>query len=71
MESNAMLIDVREAARLVSLSPWTIRKYINQGKLRIIRIGRRVLLEPAELRRLIEKGRDGAGREPSIQIPRQ
>jgi len=57
MESTAMLVDVKEAARLVSLSPWTIRKYISQGKLKIIRIGRRVLIEPAELERLIERGR--------------
>jgi excisionase family DNA binding protein len=69
MNSKALLVDVKEAARLVSLSPWTIRKYIGQGKLRIVRIGRRVLLEPAELERLIEKGRHDAGRKPTTQNP--
>ena len=35
---------------------------IRQGKLRFVRLGRRVLIEPAELQRLIEQGRIGGDR---------
>jgi excisionase family DNA binding protein len=47
------LFDVNSAARLLSISPWTVRSYIHNGKLRPVRLGRRVLLEEAELERLI------------------
>jgi excisionase family DNA binding protein len=57
METQKMVLDVKEAGAALSISPWTIRKYITDGKLRAIRIGRRVLVEPAELRRLVESGR--------------
>lgn len=51
------LFNVVESAEVLRLSPWTIRKYINQRKINTVRIGRRVLIEPAELQRLIEQGR--------------
>ena len=52
------LENIESAAKALSLSPWTVRAYIRQGKIRPVRIGRRVLIEPAEIRRLIEEGRD-------------
>jgi excisionase family DNA binding protein len=51
------LLDVEDAATVLSLSPWTIRAYIQTGKLQPVRLGRRVLLEPAEIRRLIAEGK--------------
>jgi excisionase family DNA binding protein len=56
---NQLLIGVREAADAVGLSHWTIRQYIRRGVIRAVRIGRRVLVEPAELERLVEDGRIG------------
>ena len=50
---------LREAAELIGLSHWTLRQYIRDGKLKAVRIGRRVLIEPSELQRLIEQGRTG------------
>jgi excisionase family DNA binding protein len=47
------LHDVKSAARLLSISPWTVRSYIHDGKLKAVRIGRRVLLCEEELERLI------------------
>ncbi len=47
------LFSVEASAELLSISPWTVRKYIKLGKLRPVRIGRRVLLEEAELQRFI------------------
>jgi len=57
-----MALDIREAAHQLSLSPWTIRKWIAVGKIKAVRLGSRVLVEPAELRRLIEQGRESEDR---------
>ena len=51
------LKSIEETAETLSLSPWTIRAYLRTGKIRPVRIGRRVLIEPDEIRRLIEEGR--------------
>jgi len=52
------LFDVNAAARQLAFSPWTIRAYIRQGKLRPIRIGRLIRLEEEELRRFVTQSRD-------------
>lgn len=51
-----LAVDVREAGRLLSLSPHTIRAYIRKSKLRAVRVGRRVLVPVAELERLAREG---------------
>jgi excisionase family DNA binding protein len=51
------LLTVESAAKVLGISPWTVRKFITTRKLRPVRIGRRVLLEECELQRLIEQGR--------------
>ena len=51
-----MLYSVTEAARMLSISPWTLRKNISVGRVRVVRLGRRVLLDEAELARI---GREG------------
>jgi excisionase family DNA binding protein len=50
-------IGIRDAAKAVGLSVWTLRGWIRQGKLRCVRLGRRVMVEPGELRKLVEQGR--------------
>ena len=62
MNGTRMALDIREAAHQLSLSPWTIRKWIAVGKIKAVRLGSRVLVEPAELRRLIEQGRESEDR---------
>jgi excisionase family DNA binding protein len=52
------LKSVEEAAESLGLSPWTIRLYVRQGKIRPVRIGRRVLIEPDEIQRVITEGKD-------------
>jgi excisionase family DNA binding protein len=47
------LLNIKAAAELLSISPYTVRSYIRAGKLRSVRIGRRVLLAEAELERLV------------------
>jgi len=52
-------VGLHEAAASLGLSVWTIRQYVRMGKIAVVRIGRRVLVEPAELRKLVEAGRQG------------
>jgi excisionase family DNA binding protein len=56
-ELQQLLVSVPDAAEAVGLSPWTIRQYVRLGKIHVVRIGRRVLIEPSELQRLIDEGR--------------
>jgi excisionase family DNA binding protein len=63
MFEEKLVLSVNQAARALSMSPWTVRAYITAGKLRAVRIGRRVLIEPSELERLITAGRSPAAQE--------
>ncbi len=51
------LHDIKSAARLLALSPFTIRMWIRQGKLSAVRLGRRVLVEEAELERFVAQAK--------------
>ena len=51
-------LHVRSAAKLLAVSPRTVRGYIRQGKLRPIRSGRLIRLEEEELRRFVAQSRD-------------
>jgi excisionase family DNA binding protein len=51
------LLDIKSVARLLSLSPWTIRRLIFDGKLLPVRLGRRVLVEPVEVERFVSQAR--------------
>jgi excisionase family DNA binding protein len=48
---------VEEAARLLGISKWTVRGYIREGKLKAVRLGRRVLVEEGELERFVTNAR--------------
>jgi excisionase family DNA binding protein len=54
------LHDVKGAAQLLAVSPWTIRAYIRQGKLQPVRLGRLVRLDEEELNKFIA-GAKGVG----------
>ena len=51
------LMSVKDAATFLALSVFTIRAYIASGKLKAVRLGRRVLIEPSELRRFVEQAK--------------
>jgi Helix-turn-helix domain len=53
------LLNIDEAARIIGRAHWTLRRDIRCRKLKCIRIGRRIMIEPSEIRRLIEQGREG------------
>ena len=56
MMTEPLAVDVRDAARLTSLSVPTIRAYIRRGKLRATHIGRRIVIPVEALRELIRGG---------------
>jgi excisionase family DNA binding protein len=58
------LVPIQKAAELLGISPWTVRKWLHGKKLRSVRIGRRVLLEQSELRRVVAAGRSDSTEPP-------
>ena len=50
--SEPRLFGIKEAARLLSVSSWSIRRWIRQRKIRSVRLGRRVLVPASEVDRL-------------------
>jgi excisionase family DNA binding protein len=54
---------IPEAAELLRISHWTVRKAIRNGKLIPIRLGRRVCLEEEELERFIARAKVPGGDE--------
>ena len=48
------LVDIDEAAKLLSISPWTVRFLLRSKKLMPVKVGRRTLLEPCELDRFVQ-----------------
>lgn len=62
---DKVLLGVKEAGAAIGLSPWTIRKMIRESRLDAVRLGRRVLVEPAALRRLVERAKRKSAPRPT------
>jgi excisionase family DNA binding protein len=63
--SERLTIGLAEASETLGISHWTLRRYIREGKIRAVRIGRRVLVEPVELGKLVNNGA-GLGRQAGM-----
>ena len=63
------LKSVEQAAGLLGISKWSIRAYIKAGKLKPVRLGRRVLLSEEELERLVAEGKAPGKTEESALQP--
>ena len=48
---------VTQTAGLLGIAPRTVRQYIAEGKLRAVKIGRRLVVEDSALREFLEKAR--------------
>lgn len=48
-----LAVDVREAGRLLSVAPRTVRAWVKSGRIRCARLGRRVVIPVSELERLL------------------
>jgi len=49
-----LVVDVREAGRLLSVSPFTIRRMVKSGRIPSVRISRRLLIPLAALQSLTQ-----------------
>jgi excisionase family DNA binding protein len=58
------LKSIDEAAGLLGISPWTVRAWIRDGRLRPVRLGRRVLLSESELERLVNESLEPVNTQP-------
>jgi len=61
------LYDVKGAAQMLAISPWTVRAFIRDGKLRPIKVGRLVRIEEQELENFVSQARAKIGLEHSIE----
>jgi excisionase family DNA binding protein len=59
-ETSKPYLSVKEAAEMASLAPSTVRLYIRKGKLKALKVGRRVVIEKAELERFLSLSPMGA-----------
>lgn len=50
-----MLLDINQAAKELGLPPLSLRGKISRREIKFVKIGRRVLFRPEDLRELIEK----------------
>jgi hypothetical protein len=50
------LLTLDEAARILGRSHWSLRLDHKAGRLKCVRIGRNLMVEPSEVRRIIDKG---------------
>jgi excisionase family DNA binding protein len=55
-ETHQASVSVREAARLLGISPRTVQKYISLKAIRTVRIGRRVLVPMSSVNQVATKG---------------
>jgi hypothetical protein len=63
-KSKAQLFSVEEAGRLLGgISPWTLRKHISRGNVRVTRLGRRVFLDEEEMSRIVREGLPSLGND--------
>jgi hypothetical protein len=52
---------LEEASKILGCSPWTLRRHKSRGTLNVIRIGRRIYLNDAELERVTKNGLPSLG----------
>jgi excisionase family DNA binding protein len=62
------LLSIEKAGDLIGISPWTVRHHLRTGKIGSVRIGRRILIEPAEIRRIVKEGRRDSMREVAVAV---
>lgn len=72
MNSNPipLLWTVAQTGAALNMSPWTIRYYVRTGKLRAVKVGTRIRIDPDDVLRLIEAGRT-AETEVNVRLVRK
>jgi len=65
MKNYESLLSVRDAAKALGLSVACIRAWISKRRISVVRLGRAVRIDPAEVQRLI-----AAGTTPAREVHR-
>ena len=60
------LLSLKEAAHVLGVSFWSVRRFIQQGKLLPVRVGRRVLLEQSIIEAFIASNRKRHYANPTL-----
>ena len=60
---EVLTIGVREAAGMLGVSPWSIRRWVRLGRLPAVKLGRRTVVELAALDRFIASNRTGGDQD--------
>ena len=60
MYAGSGLVSIEEVSRITGRSHWTIRRDVLAGRIKCIRLGRRMMFEQSEIRRLIDDARPPA-----------
>jgi excisionase family DNA binding protein len=53
---NTLSVDYERAEELTGVSRFTLRKYARTGRLKVVRVGRRVVIPMSELERMFAPG---------------
>jgi hypothetical protein len=65
----SLLFSLRDAAQqLGGVSIWTLRKHFARGNLRVVRVGRRVLVSSEEIERIRQEGLPSLGTKAATLI---
>ena len=68
-DSKPQLFSIDEAGRVLGgISPWTLRKHIAFGNVKVTRIGRRVFLAVEEIERIRQEGLPSLARGRAEQL---
>ena len=68
MSESPQLMDINEAAEILRVSPFTVRRWAAEGRLRRIKLGSRTLLDPADVKRLIETAKANAAAAQPVAV---
>jgi excisionase family DNA binding protein len=60
---EVLTVGVREAAGMLGVSPWSIRRWVRLGRLPAVKLGRRTVLELAALHRFVANNRIGGDQD--------
>ena len=55
-DSQRLLYSIGEVAKLLGVSPITVRKWIKQGKIHAIKLGRKYAIPATEIDKIIDRG---------------
>jgi len=60
------LMTADQAAKALGVSPRTVWTLTQEGALTCVRIGRRVLYDPADVRTFVDRCREGGDEQPEL-----